>query len=129
MLNHNINCDLLLCRIYRLLFILLLAVFAQSPIADAYQDNFCFPSVLFNDLNDVDSPVSINDLKLDDARKSLQALNRASKQNQDNRARLQRALARCCSAGRITKPQLPANDNCSSQRCSLASSDPSPPVI
>jgi hypothetical protein len=128
MLKNSINGKLFQCGIYRLLFLLILAVFAVSPVVDAYVDSLCPSPVCFNDLDDSDSPVSINDLKLNDARKSPHALNRASKQNQDNLARLQRALATGCSAGRIAKPQLPVHDNCFSQPCSLASSDPSPPI-
>ncbi len=129
MLKNCINCDLLQCRIYRLLFLLFLVFFALSPVADAYADSLCPELVFFNDLNDSDSPVSINDLKLNNSLKALYAMNLASKQNHDNHALFLSALAKDGSAGRITGPQLPANDRCSSQRCSLASADPSPPVI
>ncbi len=126
---NNLGCNMLWCKIYRSLFVLFLSVFAISPIVDAYTDSSCSPPVFFNDLDDSDSPVSINDLKLNGARKSLQALNRVSRQKHDNRSLLQPTSLKDSPAGRITRPQLPANDKCSSQRCSLASSDPSPPVI
>jgi len=128
MLNHNINCDLLLCRIFRLLFILLLALFAQSPIADAYQDNFCSPSV-FTDLNDADSPVSINDdLKLDNALNSLRASILASTQTHDNSTLSLRALATNGPRGQI-KREVPLRAQKTSQIRLPLSSDPSPPVI
>jgi hypothetical protein len=129
MVNNFPGCNMLWCKIYRSLFLLFLAFFAISPIVDAYADSSCSPVVFFNDLNDSDSPDSINNLKLNDARKSLPALNRASKQKNDNRSRLQPTSLKDGQAGRLTGPQLPAKDNCSSQRCSLASSDSSPPVI
>src|SRR3990172_5614982 len=71
MLKNSINCKLLQCRVYRLLFLLFLAFFVISPIADAYTDSLCPSLSFFNDLNDADSPVSINDLKLNDALSSL----------------------------------------------------------
>ncbi len=128
MVNNIPGCNKLWCKIYRLLFLLFLAVFAIAPVADAYVDSLCPPPYL-NDLNDADSPVGINDLKLNDARQSLLALALASRQNHDNRALFLCTLATDGPASRIIKPQLPPNDTCSSQRCSLVSSDPSPPVI
>jgi hypothetical protein len=128
MLKSILGCNMQLCRIRTLRFLLFLFVFAISPVVDACVDSLC-PPLVFNDPDNSDSPTSIiNDLKLNDARKSLHALNRASKQNQNDLALSLRALAAVGPAGRITKPQLAANDKCSSQRCSLASSDPSPPV-
>jgi hypothetical protein len=114
------------CGIYRLLFLLFLAVFAVSPVVDAYVDSLCPSSACFNDLDDSDSSISTDDLKLNDARKFLHAFNRASRQDRDNHALFLSALAKDDSAGQITGPQLPTNDRCSSQRCSLASADPSP---
>ncbi len=130
MVKNNITCDSQKCLICRMLFLVFLAFFALSPIADAYADSLCSSRVFFNDLNDSDSPVSINDMKLNDVRKSLHAFNRASRQNHEDPALSLHALSAVgCRASRITKPQLSANDNCYSQRCFLASSDPSPPVI
>ena len=128
MISNFIIFNLQLRMRYRLLFLLILAVFAISSIVDVYSDSVCSPLVFFNDLNDSDSPVSSNDLKLNDARKSLHALNRASRRNHDNRELLLCAPATDGPAGSITRPQLPANDSCSSQRCPLASSGSSPPV-
>ncbi|MCK9418337.1 MAG: hypothetical protein M0R70_03045 [Nitrospirae bacterium] len=126
MINNVISFDCQLRMKCRLLF---LAVFAISPIVDAYADSLCSSHAIFNDLNDEDSPVSMNDLKLNDARKAIQSLNRASRQNHDTRALLLCSPATDGPAGRITRPQLPAKDSCSFQRCSLASSGCSPPVI
>jgi hypothetical protein len=104
MLNNNINSDLLRCRIYRLLFLLFLAAFAVSPIVDSYLDSFCSSSVYLNDLNDADSPVSINELNLNE-------------------------LALIGPECHIIKIEVPLITQISSQDCSLLSSDPSPPVI
>jgi len=129
MLNNSQNCALLRCRIYKYLFLLFLVIFAISPIVDAFSDSLCSSSVFFNDLNDSNSPVSINDLNLNDACESLQAQNRASKQNHDIRALLLRDMAINGLSGSSTRSQLRAYDRCSSQQCSLVSSDPSPPII
>jgi hypothetical protein len=129
MLKNSINCELLQCRIYRLLFLFFLAVVSISPIADAYTDSLSSATDFYNDLYDSDSPVSINDLKLNDALNSLNALKRSSAQCRDNSALLPDDLATDRPVGRTIKHDLPANDTCSSPHYSFASSDPSPPVI
>ena len=125
MISNVISFDCQLRMKCRLLF---LAVFAISPIVDAYADSLCSAQAIFNDLNDEDSPISMNDLKLKDALKAIQSLNRASRQNNDTRALFLQALAKNSLAGSITGTQIPANDNSPSQRCSLASSGSSPPI-
>jgi hypothetical protein len=112
------------CRIYRLLFLFLLAVFSISPIVDAYQDSCC--SSTFDDLNDIDLPVSINNLQLNDARKPHHALKNASEQNHHYQ---KVASAKDSPSGLTTKPQNSANEIKSSQCCPPLSSDPSPPLL
>jgi hypothetical protein len=104
MLKNSTNSNSLQGRIYRLLFLLCLAVFAISPIVDAYSDSFCSSAVLLNDLNDSDSPVSINELKLN-------------------------ALATDRPEDQIITIEVPLRAQKSSQNCPLFSSDPSPPII
>jgi hypothetical protein len=123
MLNNNINSELLRCRIYRLLFLLFLSVFAVSPIADAYTNSLCSSTCNFNDSNDI---ISIDDLNLDDDYNSCHVLIHEAALDH---ALLQQAPSIDGPAGHITTKQLPLNDRCSSQHTSLASSDPSPPVI
>ena len=128
MLKNSINNnELPRCRIYRLLFLLFLAVFFISPIVDAYQDSFCPSTILFNDLYDEDSPVSIDELNLNDALNSHHALKSASEQyyyyNDQTLASAKGHPSKC-----ITKSQISANDIKSSQCCPSLSSDPSPPV-
>jgi hypothetical protein len=110
---------------YRLLFLLFLAVLFISPIVDAYQDSFCPCTVLFHDLNDEDSPVGIDELNLNDTLKSQHALKSASdKKPVDQTPASPKGYPSEC----ITKSQISANDIKSSQCCPPLSSDPSPPV-
>lgn len=124
-----LNRDLLQCRIYRLLFLLFLAVFAISPITGAYTDSLCSSPVLFSDLNDADSPVGIDDLKLDDALKSLHTLKLASRQNHDNHALSPLAVAKDYLACQSIRSDHSVITLKSSQSCPLLSSDPSPPAV
>jgi hypothetical protein len=129
MLNINTHYDVLWFRRSRLLFLLFLAFFAISPIADAYTDSLCSSPVLFNELNDADSPVSINDLKLNDALDSLHAFNSTAKQNPDDLALSLHALAKDGPACQITRTESSVFAVKSSQCCPPLSSDPSPPVV
>jgi hypothetical protein len=129
MISNVISLDLSVSMKYRLVYLLFLAVFAISPIADAYSDSLCSPPVFLNDLDDSDSPVSINELKLNDTRKSLHALKTLKHASRHYHARMQQALIHGCPACQIIKIQISANDVKSSQNCPPLASDPSPPVI
>jgi hypothetical protein len=127
MLKNNItNSELFQCRLYKLIFLLFLVVYSQSPIADAYNDSFCSFTVLFNDLNDADSPVCTNNLKLNDVSKSYRTLKSSSKRHPDEK---KIALPNDSPLGNTTKPIVSAFDIKSSQCCPPLSSDPSPPVV
>jgi hypothetical protein len=52
MLKHNQYCNLLQCRIYRLLFFLFLALFTLYPILDAYADSFNYSPANFDMADD-----------------------------------------------------------------------------
>jgi hypothetical protein len=119
---------MLQCKIFRLLFLLFLAVFARSPIVDAYSDSSCSPLVFFNDLDNSESSVRIDDLKLNEARKSLQSLNRVFRQNRYNRALLEQTAASVGPISRKIKLQLSSNKIKSHQSCPPLSSDTSPPA-
>ena len=125
-----ISCRLQWRRTHRLLFLVFLAVFATAPILDAYLDSVssCSP-VDYQESNDSNDPVVINDLKSAVTRNLRFASNRSSKWFRDDQTRARLVSRINGPAGSIIKPQLPANDSCSSQRCSFVSSDPSPPVI
>jgi hypothetical protein len=112
-------------RTYRLLFLVFLAFFAISPIADAYCDSLCSSLFVFNDLNDADDPDIINDLKLHDDCNSRPARKRASELHHDQT----RTLPKDDPAGRVINIQRSANDLKSSQCCPPVSSDLSPPRI
>jgi hypothetical protein len=129
MVNNIPGCNILLRKIYRLLFLVFLAVFTISPIVDAYSDSLSSSLVFFNDLNDSDSPVSIYDLKLNHARKSLHALRQASNHYHNALTLSLRASLKDEPVCHIIKIQISANDIKSSQTCPPLSSDPSPPVI
>jgi hypothetical protein len=128
MLKINTHYDFPWFRRSRLLFLLFLAFFAISPIADAYTDSLCSSPVLFSELNDADSPVSINDLKLNDALNSLHASNSTARQNHDDRALSLRSLANNGRACEVTKTEESLFTLKSSQCCPPLSSDPSPPA-
>jgi hypothetical protein len=127
MLRDNLTCDSQKYWICRLL-LLCLVFFALSPIADAYTDSLCPSLVFFNDLYDEDSPVSINDLKLNDALNSLHVLKRAFKQKPDIHALLLDALAIDGPACHLIKREIQLLTLTSSQSCPPLFSDPSPPV-
>ncbi|MCK9419798.1 MAG: hypothetical protein M0R70_10515 [Nitrospirae bacterium] len=128
MLKNSMNCDVRQCRVYRLLFLLFLTVFAIAPLADAYTDSLCPSPVFFDDLIDSDLPVSINDLKLNDALNSLHALKSASERKLDDHALLVEALAIDGTACHIIRRDVQLCALKIFQACPPLSSDPSPPV-
>jgi len=116
-------------RINRLLFLLLLAVFALSPVLDAYLDSlYCSPGV-YQYINDSDDPIYNDNLKRRDVCNHGLVSKRSSKQRDNDQTLGHRVLRINGSQGRISKPQLLANGSWSSQRYSFVSSDPSPPVV
>jgi len=127
--NIYIYCDYRQCKIHRLFFLLLLVLFAISPIADAYADSYCSSRGDFNDLNDSDDTVVINNLKLNGVRKPLHAFKHASKLPHDDHTLFLRTSPQDGPVGRITKREIPFFAIKSSQICPPFSSDPSPPPV
>ncbi len=125
MLKNSINCDLLQCRVYRPLF---LAVFALSPIVDAYSDSLCSPLVFLNGQNDADDPVITQELNLNDNLISIQAKKDSKKVSRHYHALLQTPIEYVPACG-IDKIQLSANIIKASQICSPISSGLSPPAV
>ena len=105
--------------ICRVLFLVFLAFFALSPVADAYSDSLCSPLVFLNGQNDSDDPVVTNELKLDNL-KSIHAIKKSKITSPHYHALLPAS---------IENIQISANNIKSSQICPPLSSDPSPPVI
>ena len=115
-------------RINRLLILLFIAVIAFFPVLDAYLDSFYNFSAVYQDINESDDPVLINDSQRIDVR-NFRLVSKRSSKKRVNEISLAQLVSRINGpTDRITKPQLPANGSCSSQRSSFVSSDPSPPV-
>jgi hypothetical protein len=128
MVSNFIGSYLEWCRIKRLLILLSIAVIASFPVLDAYLDSFYNTSAVYQDINDSDDPVLINDSQCIDVRNLRLVSKRSSKKRVNEISRAQLVSRINGPTDRITKPQLPANDSCFSQRSSFVSSDPSPPV-
>ncbi len=115
-------------RINRLLILLSIAVIALFPVLDAYLDSFYNSSAVYQDINDSDDSVLINDSQRIDVR-NFRLVSKRSSKKRVNEISLAQLVSRIKDpTDRITKPRLPANANCSSQLSSFVSSDPSPPV-
>lgn len=128
MLKDNLTCNSQKCWICRLLFLVFLAVFALSPIADAYADSLCSPFFFLDGQNVPDDPIITDELNLNDNLSSIQTIKTSEKALQHYQAFL-RASIKYGQPCRIEKIQISTNDIKSSQIYSPVSSDLSPPAI
>jgi hypothetical protein len=111
-----------------MLFLMFLAFFVLSPIADAYADSLCSPLVFLNGQNDEDDPIITDELDLNDIFNCIHTVKISENSPQQNRELLQASI-KFGPACRIEKIQISANDLKSSQICPPVSSDLAPPVI
>lgn len=117
-----------MCRICRLFFVMFLAYFAQSPIADAYADSL-YPSLFFLDVQNVPVDQAITD-KLNLNNKSLKSI---QTRNYSQIASLQydallHVLIKNWPENRIENIQISAKNIKSSQNYPPVSSDLPPPL-
>jgi len=130
MVSNVIDSCLKRLRIKRLMILLSIAVIALCPVLDAYLDSFYYSPAVYQNINDSDDPVLIHDSKRIDVR-NFRLVSKRSTKKRVNEITLARQISRInglTSPRCITKPQLPPDGNCSSQRYSFLFSDPSPPV-
>lgn len=117
------------CWIRRLLFLAFLAIFAQSPIADAYSDSLCSSLVVYSDLNDPSDGVVTSELNLNNGRKCINDLKASKQAFKDYQAYLQRHLIQDEPTCRIMQVSISAADLKSYQIFPPKSSDLSPPSV
>jgi hypothetical protein len=129
MLKDNSSYGLQNCWTSRLLFLIFLAIFAQSPIADAYSDSLCSSLVVYGDLSDPSDGVVTSELNLNDNRKCFNELKALKQASKDYQAFLQRVLIQDETACHIIRVSISATDLKSSQMYPPVSSDSSPPVV
>lgn len=129
MLKDYLTCGLQKCWMRRLLFLFFLAIFAQSPIADAYTDSLSSSLVVYNDQNDPSDPVVTSELSLNDNRKCIAELKASKQLSKDYQLSLLRVSIQDQPACHIMQISISATDLKFSQICPPVSSDLSPPVI
>jgi len=129
MLKDNLTYGLNKYWMSRLLFLVLLAIFAQSPIADAYTDSLCSSPVDYNEQNDPSDPVVTSELNINNNRKCINDLKASRQASKDYQVSLRRHLIQIEPACHIMRISISASDLKSSQICPPVSSDSSPPVI
>ena len=132
MLMINIHSDMLQCRIYKLLFLLFLAVFTIYPIIDVYAECVTPSPIFFNDLNTTgsdDDIDSIHELNLNDTKKHLYANKNSKYATQQHQAHLQLASIKDGSSCPTDKIQTSTHTVKSHQSYPPASSDSSPPAV
>jgi len=127
MLKDNLTYGLQKYWMCRLLFLALLAIFSQSPIADAYSDSLCSTPVDYNEQNDPSDPVVTSELNLNNNRKCINDLKVSKQASKDYQAYLHRHLIHDEPACHFV--QISATDLKSSQIYPPVSSDTSPPVV
>jgi len=129
MLKVSLTYGLQKSWICRLLFLILLAIFAQSPIADAYVDSLCYSPNDYNEQNDPSDPVVTSELNLNHNRQCIDDLKASKQASKDYQASLQRHLPKAEPTSRMQVSTISAIDLKSSQICPPVSSDSSPPAI
>jgi hypothetical protein len=129
MLKVNLTDGLQKSWMCRLLFLVFLAIFAQSPIADAYSDSLCSSPIDYNEQNDPSDPVVTSELNLNNNRKCVNDLKASKQASKDYQAFLKWVLIQDESACHITQMSISATDVKSSQIYPPVSSDTSPPVV
>jgi hypothetical protein len=113
----------------RLLFLILLAIFAQSPIADAYSDSLCSSPIDYNEQNDPSDGVVTSELNLNDSRKCINVLKASKQASKDYQASLQQHLIQDDPTSHLKQESILVTDLKSSQIYPPVSSDSSPPAI
>jgi hypothetical protein len=129
MLKDNLTYGLQKSWMCRLLFLVFLAIFAQSPVADAYSDSLCSSPVDYNEQNDPSDPVVTSELNLNNNRQCINDLKASKQASKDYQASLQRHLIQYEPTCPIKQVSLSAADLKSSQIYPPVSSDSSPPVV
>ena len=130
MLKNNLTYGLQKSWMFRLLFLIFLAIFAQSPIADAYTDALCSSPVDYNEQNDPSDPVVTSELNLNNNRQCINDLKASKQASKDYQASLQRHLIKDEPTCRIMQVStISATDVKSSQIYPPVSSDSSPPLV
>jgi hypothetical protein len=129
MLKNNLTYGLQKCWMCKLLFLIFLAIFAQSPIADAYSDSLSSSPVVYNDQNDPSDPVVTSELNLNNNRKCINDLKASRQESKDYQASLHRHLIRDEPACHFVQVSISEIDLKSSQIYSPLSSDSSPPLV
>lgn len=128
MLKDNLTCDSRKCLICRIMFLLFLAFFALSPIADAYADSLFSPHFNLHGQNEQEDPVVTDKLNLKDDLSSNQKRKTSVNISRRNHTLLLASL-KYEIACRIEKIQISAYDIKSSQMYPPVSSALPPPVI
>lgn len=130
MLKFNLYRDFLRCRRsgFLFLFLLTLAAFAISPIADAYTDSLSSSLCEINDQIDSTDVIICYDVKIKAKHNSLSAVKRTDQHSLGELSRLRRTLLEDSPAHRSAEREFPFFAIKSSQICPPLSSDPSPPV-
>jgi hypothetical protein len=129
MLKDNLTYGLQKFWMCRLLFLVFLEIFAQSPIADAYSDSLCSSLVVNGDLGDPSDGVVTSELNLNGSRKCINDLKASKQASKDYQAFLQRVLIQDEPACHIMQVSISATYLKSSQIYPPVSSDSSPPVV
>jgi hypothetical protein len=129
MLKVNLTCGLQKFWMCRLLFLVFLAIFAQSPIADAYSDSLCSSLVVSGDLGDPSDGVVTSELNLNDDSECIYDLKASKQVTKDYQEFLRRVLIQDEPACHIIPVSLSATSFKTSQICPPVSSDSSPPVV
>jgi hypothetical protein len=109
------------------LFLAFLALFAISPIVEAYTYSLFAPLILLTDQKEPDGPVVTDELNLNDNLNFLDAVKSSEKVSEQNHALVQ--TSHYGTPGRIENIQTSAYDIKSSQSCPPISSDLSPPLV
>lgn len=122
MVNNIIGCNMLWSRRRRLLFLLFLALFAISSIADPYTDSLFSSPGNFNGQNNSNYLIANNDLD-DDYDPCLLSIHAAEHYYESLHHSSEIDSPEC-----IIKKEFPLLALISSQTCPPLSSDPSPPV-
>jgi hypothetical protein len=129
MLKDNLLYGLQKSLMCRLIFLVLLAIFAQAPIADAYTDSLCSSPIVYNDLSDPSDGVVTSELNLNENRKCINDLKASKQASKDYQAALKRVSIKVEPACHIMQESISAADLKSSQIYPPVSSDLSPPAV